>query len=64
VPLKHHDAIATYRWRGRIVTKSTYEERQAKQESGEKRRKTAITSTPSDYATLLFFAVFNVATLL
>jgi hypothetical protein len=32
----HHDAKATYLWKGGIVTKGTYEERLAQQKSGEK----------------------------
>jgi hypothetical protein len=38
----------TYRCKGRIVTKITFEKRLAQQKSGEKRRKTAITSIPSE----------------
>jgi hypothetical protein len=34
--------------KGRILTKSTHEKRLAQQKSGEKRRKRAITSTPSE----------------
>jgi uncharacterized protein involved in tolerance to divalent cations len=34
---------AIYRWKGRIVTKNTYEKRLPQQESGEKRRETART---------------------
>jgi hypothetical protein len=39
---------ASYRLKGRIVTISAYEERLAQQKIGEKRRKTSITSTPSE----------------
>jgi hypothetical protein len=39
---------ATYHGKGRTVTKSTCEKKLAQQNSGEKGRKTAITSTPSE----------------
>jgi hypothetical protein len=43
----HHDAKKQFIvGKERILTKSSYDKRLAQQKSGEKRRKTAITSTP------------------
>jgi hypothetical protein len=50
-----------YGWKGRIVIKSTYEEKLAQQKSGEK-RKTTITSL--QFLLRYFVADYNVAALL